>query len=400
MLNPSEQQARVATLSEIEAIEEAHQAAQARLGIIGAYLAMADWTTVSATAATETSAGWLARCLRMIFGIRRYSRRLAQSHYQLARALETGHTLGLPEYSSNPAAITLDGLRKQYTDLLLEIATIDTEAPADAEGRWLHARLLEELEAADANRRKIRLDASGLDPHIQNLLDAADDEDSSVGVDEFDWLDDMTEQEVEDAFAKLLVKNAVAIQKDAADIVRKNEDLTPDEALTAISESHATAGSMGAGKVDKYGISAGRDAINDAIQHDGRVEMFARKCGPNPCYWCAMLASRGFVYKKSTGSTTKRTTTVGGAAGNFEEGLDGRPLDVRKFHDNCHCTIISRWSLQSKLPEQNQFYKDAWLEVTKGLGGKAAMSKWRSWMYARQRDELAALRVRAKQPSN
>jgi hypothetical protein len=378
----------MATLSEIEAIEEAHQAAQARLGIIGAYLAMADWTTVSATAATETSAGWLARCLRMIFGIRRYSRRLSQSHYQLARALETGRTLGLPEYSSDPAAITIDGLRKQYTDLLLEIATIDTEAPADAEGRWLHARLLDELAAADANRRKIRLDASGLDPHIQNLLDAAGDGDASVEVDEFDWLDDMTEQEVEDAFAKLLVKNAVAIQSDAAATVRQNEDMTPAEALDAISESHASAGSMGAGKVDKYGISAGRDAINDAIQHDGRVEMFARKCGPNPCYFCAMLASRGFVYKKSTGSTTNRDTTV---AGNYVGG------DIRKFHDNCHCTLISRWELQSKLPEQNQFYKDLWLDVTKGLGGKAAMSKWRSEIYARQRDRLNAMRASAKQ---
>jgi hypothetical protein len=391
----------MATLTEIEAIEEAHRAAQARLGIVGAYLALADWTTVSAVAASETSAGWLARSLRMIFGIRRYSRRLAQSYYQLARAVETGHTLGLPEYSDDPAAVTMSGLRKQYTDLLLEIATIDTEKPVDAEGAWLHDRLLEELAAAehDANRRKIRLDASGLDPYIQNLLDAEDDGDSGVEVDEFDWLDDMTEQEVADAFAKLLVKNAVAIQQDAADTVRQNEDMTPGEALDALNESHGNAGSMGAGKVDKYGISAGRDAIDDAIRHDGRVEMFARKCGPNPCYWCAMLASRGFVYKKSSGSTTKRTTTVGGAAGNFEEGLDGRPLDVRKFHDNCHCTIISRWDLQSKLPQDNQFYKDAWKDVTAGLGGKAAMSAWRSWMYARQRDALAALRAQAKQPT-
>ena len=157
---------------------------------------------------------------------------------------------------------------------------------------------------------------------------------------------------------------------------------------------------MGAGKVDKYGISAGRDAIDDAIRNDGRVEMFARKCGPNPCYWCAMLASRGFVYTKATANLTKRTTTVGGNAGNFEEGLNGRPLDVRKFHDNCHCTIISRWSLQSKLPEQNQFYKDAWKDVTEGLGGTAAMSAWRSWMYRRQQDALNAMREQAKQSTS
>jgi len=379
-------------VTEIEAIEEAHRAAQARLGIVGAYLALADWNTVSAVAAAETASGWLSRSLRMIVGIRRYSRRLAQSYYQLARALETGHTLGLPEYSDDPLAITMGGLRKQYTDLLLEIATIDTEKPErDVEGAWLHDRLVEELKAADANRRKIRLDNSNLDPYIQDLLDAAGDEDSSVEVDPFDWLDDMTDEEVADAFGKLLVKNAVDIQKDAAASVRQNEELTADEALDALQASHGNAGSMGAGKVDKYGISAGRDAINDAINNDGRIEMFARKCGPNPCHFCAMLASRGFVYTKATGSTTARDTTV---AGNYVGG------DIRKYHDNCHCTIISRWSLQSKLPEQNQFYKEQWPEVTKGLGGNAAMNAWRRWMYARQRDDLNAMREQAKQSTS
>jgi hypothetical protein len=392
----------VATLSELEAVEEAHRAAQARLGIIGAYLAFADWATVSALDASLTAAGWLARSLRAVYGIRRYSRRLSQSYYQLARALETGYTLGLPEYSSDPTAITMSGLRKQYTDLLLEVATLDTERPSDPEGAWLYDRLLEELRAADAagNRRRVPLETSTLDPYIQDLLDAADDGDSAVQVDEFDWLDDLSEEEVEQAFGQLLAKQAVGTQQDAVTALRKDEELSPAEVLDKAAESHANAGSLGAGKVDKYGISAGRDAINDAISNDGRVEMFARKCGPNPCHFCAMLASRGFTYTKSSASTTKRTTTVAGNAGNFEEGLDGRPLDVRKFHDNCHCTIISRWSLQSKLPADNQFYKDQWPIVTKGLGGNAAMNKWRRWMYARQRDRLDAIRVRANQTTS
>jgi hypothetical protein len=389
----------VATLSEIEAIEEAHRAAQARLGIIGAYLALADWTTVSAVDAAVTAAGWLARSLRAVYGLRRYSRRVGQSYYQLARALETGHTLGLPEYSSDPKAITLDGLRKQYTDLLLEIATLDTERPSDPEGGWIHDRLLEELRHADAggNRRRVPLETSTLDPYIQTLLDAAGDGDGKVEVDDFDWLDDLTEEEVQQAFGKLLTEQAVERQKDAVAALRKDDELTPDQVLDKAAESHINAGSLGAGKVDKYAISAGRDAINDAIRNDGRVEMFARQVGPNPCHFCAMLASRGWVYTKNTALLTKRQTTVAGNAGNFEEGLDGRPLDVRKFHDNCHCTIISRWVLQSKLPESNQFYKDQWPEVTKGLSGNAAMNAWRRWIYARQQDRLNAIRAAANQ---
>lgn len=390
----------MATLSEIEAIETAHQATQARLGIVGAYLALADWNTVSAVAAAETASGWLSRSLRMIVGIRRYSRRLAQSYYQLARALETGRSLGMPEYSDDPDDVTMSGLREQYLNLLLEVATLDTEKPADIEGAWLHERLVEETSAAehDGNRRKIRLEASTLDPVIQDLLDATDDGDSKVEVDEFDWLDDLTDEEVDEAFRQLLLKGAVELQAGAVQALRRSDDLTADDVLNKATEAHGNSGSMGAGKVDKYGISAGRDAINDAIRHDGRVEKFARKLGPNPCHFCSMLASRGWVYSKGT-TTTKRTTTVAGNAGNFEEGLDGRPLDVRKYHDNCHCTIISRWELQSKLPADNEFYQAQWPEVTKGLSGNAAMNAWRRWMYARQRDALAAIRDQANQQS-
>ena len=337
----------------------------------------------------------------MIVGIRRYSRRLAQSYYQLARALETGRSLGMPEYSDDPDAVTMSGLREQYLNLLLEVATIDTEKPEDVEGAWLHERLVEETSAAehDANRRKIRLEASILDPVIQDLLDATDGADSKVEIDEFDWLDDLTDEEVDEAFRQLLVKGAVDLQAGAVTALRRSDDLTADDVLNKASEAHGNSGSMGAGKVDKYGISAGRDAINDAIRHDGRVEKFARKLGPNPCHFCSMLASRGWVYSKSTATTTKRTTTVAGNEANFEEGLDGRPLDVRKYHDNCHCTIISRWELQSKLPADNQFYQEQWPIVTKGLSGNAAMNAWRRWMYARQRDALAAIRDQANQQS-
>lgn len=336
----------------------------------------------------------------MIVGIRRYSRRLAQSYYQLARALETGRSLGMPEYSDDPDDVTMSGLREQYLNLLLEVATLDTEKPADIEGAWLHERLVEETKASehDGNRRKIRLEASTLDPIIQDLLDATDDEDSKVEIDEFDWLDDLTDEEVDEAFRQLLLKGAVELQAGAVQALRRSDDLTADDVLNKATEAHGNSGSMGAGKVDKYGISAGRDAINDAIRHDDRVEKFARKLGPNPCHFCSMLASRGWVYSKGT-TTTKRTTTVAGNAGNFEEGLDGRPLDVRKYHDNCHCTIISRWELQSKLPADNEFYKAQWPIVTDGLSGNAAMNAWRRWMYARQRDALAAIRDQANQQS-
>ena len=83
---------------EARAIEEAHRAAQARVGVAGAYLAMAEWGSVNSLNASASGASWVARSLRMIVALRRKSSRLAASYVRLVRALETGYTLGYPEW--------------------------------------------------------------------------------------------------------------------------------------------------------------------------------------------------------------------------------------------------------------------------------------------------------------
>ena len=123
----------MATASEVLTLEELHQAAQSRLGLLAAYLSLAEWETVSALNAAATATEWLARSLRVIVAIRKMSRELAISYYQLSRALETGRTLGVPEGSTGD--VTLGDLRKNFRDNVLDVASLPSSLFVRVDGR-------------------------------------------------------------------------------------------------------------------------------------------------------------------------------------------------------------------------------------------------------------------------
>lgn len=367
----------MAIAPEVRAVEEAHRAAQAHLGIAGALLAIRYWGDVSPTQPAQTAGAWLVRSIRMIMAIRRKSRRLAIAYYQLARALETGYTLGLPEYSDNPREVTMSGLRQQYLDLLLEISALSTEPSStdDPDEEWFESEV-RELPQDDPEGSLNDLD---LGSYIQELLDATEDGDSQVEVDDFDWPEGMTEEEVDNAFLRILEDDVVEAANLKVEQLRDSED-PAGEVILRIETGHRSSGNVGAGKVDKFGVDAGRDVINYAQNNDERVMAVARGLGPNPCPFCAMLASRGFVYKSRSGAVTTRraVTRAGNELGDT----------VRSYHDNCHCYPIVRWIDASELPELNQYFQDMWPVVTAGYSGVDALNAWRRWMYAERRQAL------------
>jgi hypothetical protein len=54
------------------------------------------------------------------------------------------------------------------------------------------------------------------------------------------------------------------------------------------------------GSMSRLVSNTGRDTILAAVKHDGKAQGWARATGGNPCAFCAMLASRGPVYKEET----------------------------------------------------------------------------------------------------
>jgi hypothetical protein len=400
---------RLPTQPEVLAIEEAHRAAQARLGIAGALLALRDWNGVSVSATVATGDAWLSRSLQMIRAINRKSMRLAKAYYQVARALETGYTLGVPEYSSDPKAVTMGGLRKQYLDLLLEVADLGKPATSrivtetDPDERWLEQELENAEGQAPNENATITFANTEIDSYIQDMLDAADSKEhpdnEPIPVDTFDWqVPDLTLEDIRNVFAEELT---AAADERAAKIakLREDETLTAKQAFDKADKLHEAAGVVNAGLVDQAGIDAGRDLINYAAGKDRRVMMWARGTGPNPCAFCAMLASRGFAYT----SKARAMTTKGGV----NEASPFGGAEVRSYHPNCHCYPVIRWVdiPDPTAPGRNAHYEALWKAEIRDKRIPARGTKndtlnhWRRIIAKERRDTLDAIRKAANTPT-
>lgn len=357
----------MATPNEVLALEQLHQAAQARLGLAAAYLSLAEWETVSSLNAATTAADWLTKSLRTITAIRKMSRRLAISYYQLTRALETGRTLGVPE-GSGTGGVTLGELRSNFRALTLDVASLPAAGSVsdDPDIRWFEETLKAQDARGKSNSRAARIADTPVDPLIQNLMDVEGHDDSRpITVDRHEWPEEMPYAEVDSAFRALLRKQAVDRSTKAIKTIRMDDDLTPDGAIVQIEEAHSAAGSVGSGTVDAAGMDGGREVIADAIRKDRLVKLVARGTSSDPCAFCAMLASRGFVYA--------------------DEKTAGVADNIERYHTNCHCFPIVRFTRESQLPELNAYFQEKWPEVTAGYSNKDARNAWRRWIYAQRK---------------
>lgn len=357
----------MATAPEVLAIEKLHQAAQARLGFAAAFLSLAEWQAVAPLNPAATAASWLTFSLKTIVAIRILSRRLAVQHYQLIRALETGRTLGVPEGSPSTTTTTLGSLRSNFRSTALDIASLPSPLTRsdDPAIRWFEEQLA--AVPKDALPGAIHLDDIEVDPLIQEYLDVEGGGDATtISIDKYTWPEDMSLDQVEAAYSDLLRKQAADAGSRVKDL-RKSADLSPDEVLTQIEANHASAGSIGSGTVDAAGIASGRDATLGAIRNDRLVLAVARGTGPDPCYFCALLASRGFVYK------SEATAGVGDTEG------------IVKYHVHCHCFPIFRFVRASELPPLNAYFQEKWTDVTDDYSGHDKVKAWRRWIYAQRK---------------
>jgi hypothetical protein len=352
------------------AVTRLHQAAQARLGFAAAFVALAEWQAVSALSPGAGAAtSWLENSLKVILAIRKLSRRLAVSHYQLVRALEVGRTLGVPvDFTTTTGSTTLGTLRTSFREVAIDIAALPSpRTPSkDPDIRWFeeHLASIPPAKVPDA----IHLDDIEVDPLIQDLLDVEGTNDSvSVPVDKYAWPKDLTDKQVDKAYRDLLRKQALDDLAAKVKGLRGNPDISPDEAISGIEDAHATGGSIGSGTVDAAGMDAGREAIIGAIKNDKLVLAVARGTGPDPCAFCAMLASRGFVF------ASEQTAGVG-----------DDPI-IRKYHRHCHCFPIYKFVRESQLPPLNRYFQEKWPEVTAGYSGNDARKAWRRWIYAQRK---------------
>ncbi|WP_229398188.1 VG15 protein [Micromonospora okii] len=104
----------------------------------------------------------------------------------------------------------------------------------------------------------------------------------------------------------------------------------------------------------RHVTDAGRDTIRDTSRRDRLALGYARVTDGDPCYFCAMLASRGPVYES-------------------EETARGDD----PYHDGCGCVPAPVYRRSDPWPGGARDYAALWREATAGRSGRAAINAFR-----------------------
>lgn len=255
------------------------RAALAYYGAQAAADALVAWQDYPTNATAAQRARWVKRSVDEVMERRPQVRALALAYYRLIRALLLGRTVPLP--GEDDKDTSLDALRREFR--------LQAGEPG------------EEFRPSGGGAKRIPIDRD---------TDAfgEDDEESAA-------------QEAETVLDALgpgrLDKVAQAVEKEMNRRDRE-EPLTAREAAEELDAARDKAGAAQAAAVSRMVENAGRGAVFDAIQADGKALGWVRVSDGDPCAFCAMLLSRGAVYKSA-------------------ESAYG---DGDLYHDNCQCVAV------------------------------------------------------------
>ncbi|MDG4801712.1 ADP-ribosyltransferase [Micromonospora sp. WMMD980] len=124
-----------------------------------------------------------------------------------------------------------------------------------------------------------------------------------------------------------------------------------------VPQALASAEVKAAGMAYRHAADGGRATIQGSVYRDKKALGWARLSDGRPCYFCAMLASRGPVYKSATTAGLR----------------DG----VAKYHDKCGCFVVPVYDMADPWPGIGPQLQDLWTEATAGKSGPEAVQAFR-----------------------
>ena len=322
---------------------EQYWRAQARLGLDVRTRALSAWPMVNPRALPLTGRMWLDLVLAAIRSSREPSRRRARAFYRLYRAYETYSTVTLP--GREPGRTTLGDLRREW---LYEIE--EEFVPDDRDHDEIPEEPIDWPEPDDerADRAAIvSLVATG-PGRVQQLVD-----------------------ELEEQIRRDEERDRTHLDDRPAEPRRRLDD---PEFLAALDR----AGRSAANVTDYEASRAGRDLLDRVSRGDRRVRGWARVTDGNPCAFCAMLASRGAVYRSH-----QSAGTTGDPRPDSMEGLT-------KYHPGCHCQTVPVYSREDHVTAESRRLAEEWSTVTRGHVGDDARRVWRRHIEAQQRQRRRA----------
>jgi hypothetical protein len=124
-----------------------------------------------------------------------------------------------------------------------------------------------------------------------------------------------------------------------------------------------------AGAVDNLVLDVGRATIIDNVAADAKAKAWARVPEPGCCAFCALLATRGAVYKEDSFKQSNAKFAGGGFS--------------FKVHDHCRCHVEPVFNAYEPTAEIRRWQAE-WKEVSAGLHGADARLAWRQHYEGRE----------------
>ena len=176
----------------------------------------------------------------------------------------------------------------------------------------------------------------------------------------------------EQIFTALRVTGPIAYQKAVKrvnDLKEHDAPLTPELEKALLDDAFESASKTSAAAAMRLTLDGGRDQMKEAARSDRLALGWARVTQANPCYFCAMLASRGFDYGKNAFTESNSLFVGAGKA---------------KVHDGCQCTMEPSFSHDSELPGSGAEWEALWASSTGDVFGKEKMRKFRAAFEGRE----------------
>lgn len=133
-----------------------------------------------------------------------------------------------------------------------------------------------------------------------------------------------------------------------------------------IRDNHARA-------VQRHVLNGGREVVDDVLRRDPARSGYMRLTDGNPCYFCAMLASRGPVYQEDSFDDSDPRFSGAGD---------------QKVHDGCGCTLIPIYGSGSVALNQFKEYERLWQATGQKSSGRDAVNRFRRAYQQQQRERV------------
>lgn len=383
----------VAVDPEVHRVERASALAQQRVALIAIAAMWAMFRSVNPTDAAGTYMSWYEQAFRISRASAYLLRRLATSTYRLTRALDTGSTVS---FDGDLDAVELGRLRQEFVDAVedaLDLGGVGAPLPDDpdvdyfnevvADMREEFASLAESLGDRATRSADVVRDLAGGDPLGEDSLrtatdllddlleqilsDPSLDHSEVIEVDQdfsdlgerdrelFEEFFEDADREFEESIRKLYIEE---LENRVAEVVKNADQLRDLQA--EIRDIADEAGLNAAEWLERLARNQGQILVDKAAAQDNQLLYAARKTGSNPCAFCAMLASRGYIYVGSTAGGTSNRRSRGGR----EQSSDLFNADgVRAYHPNCQCSVVHRWHEDAQADSVADWFSELWKEA-------------------------------------